>query len=539
MKRNLLIILSLIILLLVAGCAEVVCNKPYIQVGTSCCLDQNDNAICDSDESAKTESIKETSSTNSDLITTDVSKLGLYSNEVYAGYSLNIKSSGIYDYNLPDLEKTFVTSYVKPRTDDEGTRWLTFYSMSFENVEGAIEGFKNVTNKISNNPMYEKQKWANSNFGDEGAIFLKKYDYDFSPYKKYAGYIRVKNVVTEIILNIPSKDSVDDELSNYMERLEKKIIQDNSPSSEINPATKSEIGLKNQNPIEIKVNTIERKTSVKKAEGYGYYDIKYLAGTGKNYLILNLGISNIGLNKFNPNSNSFILIDEKGNYYTADWRSFVLEGSKDKFSLNKGQGVATAYFFKVYSDMEKFTLKIYDKDHLEVHSEKLFEEEKVELVCDAKDYILINGKCCLDKNDNSVCDDNEKNEKNNDKELGDITVIGGAATQGDTFMVSTGNSIKLLGITSPERGNPSFITSTQILSKIVSGQVVTFEKDVTSVASNGDLLRYAFVDGKLINKILLEEGHVSLDEDSVNIKYKEELEKAQESAKTNKLGIWS
>jgi len=30
---------------------NIVCNKPYIRVGTSCCLDQNENKICDKDES--------------------------------------------------------------------------------------------------------------------------------------------------------------------------------------------------------------------------------------------------------------------------------------------------------------------------------------------------------------------------------------------------------------------------------------------------------------------------------------------------------
>jgi len=30
--------------------SEVICNSPYIKVGTSCCLDQNNNGICDNDE---------------------------------------------------------------------------------------------------------------------------------------------------------------------------------------------------------------------------------------------------------------------------------------------------------------------------------------------------------------------------------------------------------------------------------------------------------------------------------------------------------
>jgi hypothetical protein len=49
------LVLGLVIILFLAGCAaqkapEVVCNKPYIKYGASCCMDQNDNSICDDDE---------------------------------------------------------------------------------------------------------------------------------------------------------------------------------------------------------------------------------------------------------------------------------------------------------------------------------------------------------------------------------------------------------------------------------------------------------------------------------------------------------
>lgn len=49
--------------LLIAGCvssptgAPVVCNKPYIIVGNECCLDQNNNSICDNDEPAQKEEL--------------------------------------------------------------------------------------------------------------------------------------------------------------------------------------------------------------------------------------------------------------------------------------------------------------------------------------------------------------------------------------------------------------------------------------------------------------------------------------------------
>lgn len=42
---------ALLLILLLVGCSKVVvCNKPYILVGTDCCLDKDDNSICDKDE---------------------------------------------------------------------------------------------------------------------------------------------------------------------------------------------------------------------------------------------------------------------------------------------------------------------------------------------------------------------------------------------------------------------------------------------------------------------------------------------------------
>ncbi|MDP3734207.1 MAG: hypothetical protein Q8R37_03175 [Nanoarchaeota archaeon] len=56
--RNILLCFLLVtFLVIITGCTQsttntnqVVCNKPYILVGTECCLDKNDNSICDRDE---------------------------------------------------------------------------------------------------------------------------------------------------------------------------------------------------------------------------------------------------------------------------------------------------------------------------------------------------------------------------------------------------------------------------------------------------------------------------------------------------------
>jgi len=54
MKKQiwLLAILLIPIVMATSGCSHttVVCNNPYIQVGTDCCLDKDSNGICDNDE---------------------------------------------------------------------------------------------------------------------------------------------------------------------------------------------------------------------------------------------------------------------------------------------------------------------------------------------------------------------------------------------------------------------------------------------------------------------------------------------------------
>jgi hypothetical protein len=53
MKKLLLFIPIIILAVSLIGCAQqqsLVCNKPYIQVGTECCVDENDNRVCDRDE---------------------------------------------------------------------------------------------------------------------------------------------------------------------------------------------------------------------------------------------------------------------------------------------------------------------------------------------------------------------------------------------------------------------------------------------------------------------------------------------------------
>ncbi|MBN2250541.1 MAG: hypothetical protein JW724_00520 [Candidatus Altiarchaeota archaeon] len=54
-----------------SGCAskEVVCNPPYIHVGSDCCLDLNNNSVCDSQDPTTTTSTSSTSSSSTSTST--------------------------------------------------------------------------------------------------------------------------------------------------------------------------------------------------------------------------------------------------------------------------------------------------------------------------------------------------------------------------------------------------------------------------------------------------------------------------------------
>jgi len=97
MKRILLGIL-LISVILVAGCTqtEIICNKPYIKVGTDCCLDVNDNGICDKDETTTTTTIYRPTTTVATTVPTTTALLNKA--------SLNIKYI-FFDYENKISEK--------------------------------------------------------------------------------------------------------------------------------------------------------------------------------------------------------------------------------------------------------------------------------------------------------------------------------------------------------------------------------------------------------------------------------------------------
>lgn len=113
----------LILVLLLVGCVEVVCNEPYITVGTSCCLDRDNNSICDSDDIETVELSKVTAKAVAPIFKEEPEKTILVEEDnledvakQLATYEEEEDFKGIYSLLASDLknvisEKKFITLY--------------------------------------------------------------------------------------------------------------------------------------------------------------------------------------------------------------------------------------------------------------------------------------------------------------------------------------------------------------------------------------------------------------------------------------------
>ena len=116
-KKFILTLLSLVLLLV--ACApsqesnQIVCNKPYILVGSSCCLDKDDNLVCDSDE------VKEMSESVSQAESAPSSK-EISISDVQSGIN-KVLSAKIFDFAILTKSQSnnhydFYTDVVTPLT---------------------------------------------------------------------------------------------------------------------------------------------------------------------------------------------------------------------------------------------------------------------------------------------------------------------------------------------------------------------------------------------------------------------------------------
>jgi len=129
MRQILYIHLIIIIIIVQTGCqSTIICNSPYIRVGTTCCLDQNTNKICDNDEN--TGYIQTISHNNNTTLTATE----IYNNIKESVYFLEVNCSyeeKYRDFNVELFETPYEYDFlIKPKIYVENKKENFIYSGS-------------------------------------------------------------------------------------------------------------------------------------------------------------------------------------------------------------------------------------------------------------------------------------------------------------------------------------------------------------------------------------------------------------------------
>lgn len=116
---------------------------------------------------------------------------------------------------------------------------------------------------------------------------------------------------------------------------------------------------------------------------------------------------------------------------------------------------------------------------------------------------------------------------------------------GDTVEIEGGVRLRYIGIDTPETVDPR--TPVQCFGaeaarrnrELVEGKRVMIEKDVSTRDKYGRLLGYVYVNGTMVNELLVKEGYARASSYPPDIKYQERFRNAERGAREAGTGLWS
>lgn len=111
---------------------------------------------------------------------------------------------------------------------------------------------------------------------------------------------------------------------------------------------------------------------------------------------------------------------------------------------------------------------------------------------------------------------------------------------GDTFYCTDGLKVRLIGVDAPERaqGRAGRESAAALRRLLPPGARVRLEQDVTPRDRYRRSLAYVWRADVLVNEQLLRQGWAFLLTVPPNVRYVEQLERAQTAARTAKAGLW-
>lgn len=125
---------------------------------------------------------------------------------------------------------------------------------------------------------------------------------------------------------------------------------------------------------------------------------------------------------------------------------------------------------------------------------------------------------------------------NSEPQTNEITVS--YVLDGDTIKLSTGETVRLIGINAPESGRICSSEATDKLKEFVFGKQVTLERDVDDKDQYKRLLRYIYIDETFINLEMVRLGLAHKYEYGSNTEHSSKFEQAENEAKQNEGCLW-
>lgn len=116
---------------------------------------------------------------------------------------------------------------------------------------------------------------------------------------------------------------------------------------------------------------------------------------------------------------------------------------------------------------------------------------------------------------------------------------------GDTVELTDGQVVRYNGIDTPETKHPNKsvqcygIEAAKFNEQLVLGKTVVLERDVSNTDRYGRLLRYVWLDGKMVNWQLVAEGYAFAKTYPPDIAYQTFFNQAQQFARDEKTGLWA
>jgi len=113
---------------------------------------------------------------------------------------------------------------------------------------------------------------------------------------------------------------------------------------------------------------------------------------------------------------------------------------------------------------------------------------------------------------------------------------------GDTIVVSSGQTVRYIGIDTPEihpEVEPYGMEAWKLNRHLVEGREVRMERDVSDTDEHGRLLRYVYVDDMLVNAELVRLGMAVAKAYPPDTKSQSHLEGLEEVARESGRGMWA